>query len=384
MNPFTAERPPKTAPSQSQVKDNAMKSLNKRSARRKRGSTTAFFSLAMIPMIGIMALGFEIGNVAVQHKRLQNYVDSKAVAKLKEEFGNLAQQVEFTRFIDGATTTPGTGIQAVEDDGIWDFSVTSGDPFRSNVPNTLQNRQVPAFRFSVDPFEAPLLFGPLFNVPSVQIRAEAVAFAPRRDVVIVQDVSGSMCQPVDFGPCGPNAAANTRLDQAVQANIALVSEMNGQDIPGDRVGMVEFDGGIVRTLPLTTLSNGFGNVTTFVGATASNGGGTAIAGGLQAGIDLFNATGDDKEVERILILVGDGIDNDRGASLTATANAQANFGIHTYSIFFCPDNNCGNGAGYLDSPLPQGNGTFNNAQNGLDLVQLMIDIVAGVPMKLVR
>ncbi|MDH3687019.1 MAG: hypothetical protein OEP95_12375, partial [Myxococcales bacterium] len=80
----------------------------------------------------------------------------------------------------------------------------------------------------------------------------------------------------------------------------------------------------------------------------------------------------------------DGIDNDRGASLTATANAQANFGIHTYSIFFCPDNNCGNGAGYLDSPLPQGNGTFNNAQNGLDLVQLMIDIVAGVPMKLVR
>ncbi|MGI9431379.1 MAG: vWA domain-containing protein [Myxococcota bacterium] len=369
-----------------------MKPLEKRAARRKRGSTTAFFSLGMIPMIGIMALGFEIGNVAVEYRRLQNYVDSKAVAALKEEFGSLAQDVEFHRFVDGAGPPGAPAVDAQPEKGHWDFDafnaaqlgLPSLPPFIRTDSLSLQPGRVPAYRVGVDPFEVPLLFGPLFNVPSVQIRAEAVAFAPRREVVIVQDVSGSMCQPVDFGPCGPGAAANTRLAQAVQANLTLVGQMNGQGVPGDRIGVVDFDNGIVRTLPLTALSGGVGNVTSFITNTVSNAGGTAIAGGLQAGVNLFNAVGPDPEVERILILIGDGIDGNRGASLTATANAQANFGIHTYSIFFCPDNNCPNGAAYLGTPLPQGNGTFTNAPNGPVLTQLLNDIVTGVPMKLVQ
>ena len=34
-----------------------MNFLNKKSARRQRGTTTAFFAFGMIPMVGIMALG---------------------------------------------------------------------------------------------------------------------------------------------------------------------------------------------------------------------------------------------------------------------------------------------------------------------------------------
>ena len=65
--------------------------------RSRRGTTSLFILMGMIPMMGIVAVALEFGNVAVHHKRLQNYVDSRAVGALKTEVRG-DQAVELYQF----------------------------------------------------------------------------------------------------------------------------------------------------------------------------------------------------------------------------------------------------------------------------------------------
>ena len=359
-----------------------MRSWNQRATRRQRGTTTAFMALGMIPMVGIMALAVELGNVAVHTKRLQNYVDSKAVAELKERFGGLPQHVEFHGFTNGVAPGGPEAAVAQRDAGHWNFDAAPGtNAFtRTDDLNLLAGR-APAYRFEVDPFEVPLLFGPLFEIPSVPIRAEATAFAPRRAVVIVQDVSGSMCSP-DGEPCAGTASAATRIEQAKAATRAMVLEMDDQEIPGDRVGVVAFNGGIVASQNLTDLNGGGDGVIDGFIAGLQAQGGTNLPTGLQAGVDLFGATGPDAEIDRVIILIGDGT----GGDATAAANNAAALGINVYTVLFCtpdPVYTCGATEAGVFNGLTRGRGIFEPAGSA-NLPVVLRNIVTTVPMKLVR
>ncbi len=65
-----------------------MKSTSSRPSRRNRGSVTVFFTVGMIAMIGLVGLTIDFGHLAARRTMLQNYVDAKAVAALKEQFGS--------------------------------------------------------------------------------------------------------------------------------------------------------------------------------------------------------------------------------------------------------------------------------------------------------
>ncbi|MGI9431378.1 MAG: VWA domain-containing protein [Myxococcota bacterium] len=350
-----------------------MKLFDKKTSRRLRGSTTAFFAFGMIPMVGIMALGFEIGNVAVQYRRLQNYVDSKAVAALKEEFGSLAQDVEFFRFVDGATA--GGVVDAVPEKGHWDFDTfNNASPFVATNSLSLASGSVPAYRVAVESFDAPLLFGPLFNVASVVIRAEAVAFAPRREIVLVQDVSGSMCLPGGSPPC----SSGGRIGPAKTADTQLITQMASQGIPGDRMGIVAFNDGVEDTQPLTPITS-TNSLVNFVNDLEGTGG-TDVGAGINAGNDLFSSTTPDVEIARIMIIVGDG---PGGSGAEAAADAAEALGADVHTIAFCDGGDCSAATSFLVG-LTRGNGTFSQAPSGPALTQLLNDIVTGVPMKLVQ
>jgi Mg-chelatase subunit ChlD len=203
---------------------------------------------------------------------------------------------------------------------------------------------------------------------------DAIAFAPKRDVVIVQDVSGSM--------------KGSPIAQAINADQTLVGEMRDQRMPGDRVGVVAFASDVSGTpLPLTILAGGGAStVTSHIGG-LSAGGGTNIPSGIEAGIDMFSATGPAvPEVDRIMILVGDGGDGNQSTSegLAATAGDDTHR-INFYTIYFATgNNNCqAQGAAYLQS-LPQRRGYFRCAPTPQELTQIMADIVTGIPMRVVQ
>jgi hypothetical protein len=355
-----------------------MKSKCIRDLRRNRGSVTVFFTLGMICMIGIAGVTIDFGHVAARKTMLQNYVDAKAVATLKEEFGSPTQRIELKDYLgDGfVNALADPGLKADVAPGVWNFTAVS-NKWIAPAPFSLSASMVPARSATVAQLDVPLFFGPLFGIQTAKIHADAIAFAPKREVVIVQDVSGSM-----------NGTPRT---QAANANWTLVNQMQSHDMPGDRVGVVAFDSAVVGTLNLTNLNGGSTQVLNWIqtnlGTGGVGGGGTNIPSGIQAGTDMFTATGAAvPSVERIMIVVGDGGDGNLSTSqgLAATAGNDTNR-INLFTIYFATGgNNCGaSGATYLQS-LPQRRGNFSCAPNGSQLTQIMTDIVTGVPMRLVQ
>jgi hypothetical protein len=331
-------------------------------SRRKRGLITAWFAAGMVPLIGVMGLSLDLGQVAVKQSQLQSYVDAKAVAFLKERFGNFgaSSKVRVDQFLDA----PGIAEAVMPSQvSIWDFSVGQLRP-----PNTpIAAGRAPAVPATLANFDVPLFFGPLFGVDKVTLEARAIAYAPRREVVIVQDVSGSM--------------TGTFMTQAKAAVTQVINEMFNQNLPYDRMGLVTFDS---NAYPVTDPNGGMNPVFLANGRNALVNkvagwqavGGTNVPSGLQMGIGMF-AGPPSPETERLLILVGDGQDGNLNQSKQLVQDAWDDQRIHTYTILIG-----NNGADYL-SQLPRGRGTFKQTA-GADLDDLLTSIVTSIPMRLVE
>lgn len=356
-----------------------MKSKRFRTSRRNRGSVTVFFTLGMICMVGIAGVTLDFGNVAARKAMLQNYVDAKAVAALKEEFGSPTQRIELADYLGNGfvNSLANPGLKADVFPGVWNFTAVSNQ-WISPAPFSLSASMVPARNARVQQLDVPLFFGPLFGIQTASIHADAIAFAPKRDVVIVQDVSGSM--------------SGTPLNQAINADRTLVSQMQTQNMPGDRVGVVAFDNTVVATLGLTPLAgSGAGTVDSFI-AGLSTGNTTNIGAGINQANAFFAANGSPvPSVERIMIVVGDGSNCCQNVgTLDANTNAAADTADNThevdlYTIYFAANgNNCNNQTATFLAGLIRNRGTFSCAPNGTQLTQMLIDIVTGVPMRLVQ
>ena len=269
-----------------------------------------WMAVALPPMMALTGLALDMGNVALVRTRLQNYVDAEAISALKERFGKLPRQVEPEDFVGPV----GANQDATISDGIFDFKSST---FTQTGSLHLQPLQVPARHAKVTGFEVPLLFGPIVGVPSVKLDQEAVAFLGRRQVVIVQDVSGSMAQ-------------GSRMPNAKNADRKVILDMVAQGIAGDQVGLVAFDDGLVTKQPLTALANGGHNGLISIVDGWGPMGGTHISIGIKEGASLFPEP-HDRDVERIMIVVGDGEDCTFAESTQAAADAGAR-DIHLFTI----------------------------------------------------
>lgn len=347
-----------------------METTPDRANRRKRGVVTAWIAAGMVPLVGLMGLALDFGQVAVKQSQLQSYVDAKSIAFLKEKFGTFgaSKKVVLNDFVDA----PGIPEAVILPDvGIWNFQTRT---YSASAPLTPQNGMAPAVPATLSGFEVPLFFGPLFGIDKVTLEARAVAYAARREVVIVQDVSGSMQLPY--------AGFADRMSAARSAVKQMLTAMGTQDLPFDRVGLVTFDSSANPVAdprggmnPAYLAGGGLGQLSSKVnGWTANNG--TNVPAGLQMGIAMFNGP-PTPEVEKLLILVGDGEDGSLSTSQQLVTDAWNQKGIHTYTILIGDS-----GKDYLNK-LPRGRGTFRQS-TGNDLTPLLTSIVTSVPMRLVE
>jgi len=341
-----------------------------RSTRRKRGIAMIWMAIGMAPLMGLTGLALDMGNVALMRSKLQNYADAKAISSLKERFGGLPRQVLLEDYVGKA----GTGKTKDADVGI--FSFQFGD-FKPTGTLTLAAREVPARKAFVKDFPLPLIFGPIVGVPSVNVSVDAVAYLGRRQVVIVQDVSGSMSQ-------------GSRMPNAKNADRRVIQEMESQQIAGDQVGLVAFDDGLVTKKGLTNLAGGGAGQLVGIVNGWSPQGGTNISLGIKEGASLY-AEPHDADVERILIVVGDGEDCEFKKSVDEV-NKEGARGIHVFTIMitggqsFPGGGGCDNNGGpekYF-AALPRNRGVYKPSPNGSDLSSLLVSIVAGIPLRLVQ
>jgi hypothetical protein len=345
-----------------------------RRLRRKRGIAMIWMAVAMPAMIGLTGLALDMGNVALVRAQLQSYVDAEAVSALKEKFGGLPRQVELEDFVGAA----GAGKGLVEDQGIYNgiYDFESGT-FTRTTSLHLEPLQVPARHAAITDFEVKLMFGPIVGVPSVKLDQQAVAYLGRRQVVIVQDVSGSMAQ-------------GSRMPNAKSADRSVILEMDKQQIAGDQVGLVAFDDGLVTKQPLKALANGGAASLAAIVDGWGPMGGTNISLGIKEGAALFPEP-HERDVERILIIVGDGED----CSFTESkkeAEAAGARDIHLFTIMitggqsFPSAGGCDNNGGPEDyfAALPQKRGSYKPSPGGADLDSMLKAIVAGIPLHLVE
>jgi uncharacterized protein YegL len=268
----------------------------RRSSRRERGAVSIVVAIAMVPLIGVLALAVDYGNCIVAQTALQNYVDAKALAHLKEQFGLPVEEVTIEHHVPlygEAVPTP------VLEKGAWRFDIQDFQGFTS-----VAQPGVPAVQVELPAFQRNMLLGGFFGIGSQELSAQAVSFVRRRQIVIIQDVSGSM--------------SGTKIQEARGALDTLVDYMAGNQMPGDRMGLVSYSGAVDenQSVALDLMYSHQINDLRSVISSLSAGGSTATQDGINRAREWFEANPDDL-ADQVAILVSDGAPNDPGAAESA-------------------------------------------------------------------
>lgn len=176
----------------------------------RRGSIIVLAALLMVVLLGMVAFAVDIGYITNTKAELRRAVDSGALAGagvLVE--GTTKANSEVTKFLthpnnlvghrsvktDEITITPGNYVSGV-------FSPTN------NLPS--------AVKVHVDFKNQPLFFGRVLGKKTVNLSAEAIAQYQPRDIMMVLDFSGSMCDDSTLGAIG------TLGRTTVEASIAQI------------------------------------------------------------------------------------------------------------------------------------------------------------------
>jgi uncharacterized protein YegL len=262
-------------------------------SRHERGAVSIIVAIAMVPLIGVLALVVDYGNCIVAQTALQNYVDAKAMAHLKEQFGLDVDEVT----IGNHVPLYGEEVPApVLERGAWRFDLDDFNAFTS-----VAQQGVPAVRVQVPSFQRNLLLGGFFGVGSQELSASAVSFVKKRHIVIIQDVSGSM--------------QGEKIQEARGALETLVDYMADHPMPGDMMGLVAYSGGVDdgQSVDLSLMTHPQAHTLRSTVSSLSAGGSTATQDGIDRGREMFEASPDDL-ADQVAILVSDGAPNDPDAA----------------------------------------------------------------------
>lgn len=216
--------------------------------RPRRGVFIVLAAIVMVVLFGFLSLGIDTGLIALEQTRLQNGVDAAA----------LAASQEITSAVQDASTQGGDpnsislahakqmAVDVADHNGVyinpdrdvvfgkrtynpatteWDIT-WNATPY--NVVKVIARRDQPDM--SARDSKLPLAFGWALGKPTMDLKAEAIAFVEARDMVVVLDFSGSMNYDSQY-------SAISRLGQdAIEDNMVDIFNAMNPD-----VGDLSFD-----------------------------------------------------------------------------------------------------------------------------------------------
>jgi hypothetical protein len=340
--------------------------------RRERGSATLWLVVGMVPMVGFAAVAIDVGTVVVARAKVQRAAESAAhagVKALRDGQGDGGALARAQQVFDANTS----GGSFASDASVGSFDLASG---AFSDGGTVGPGEVPAVELQAEG-SVPLVFAPIVGVNSMSFSVEAVYGGRKREVVIVQDVSGSF---------------NAQLQNAKNADMALVQQMADQDLPGDRVGVVTFGSSTAVERDLSPLATETPQVLGTIaaiqqqtcGANPRCGNSTRTDLGIQQATDLFQFS-DPAETERVIIIVTDGQPTGVGnAQLQAenAADVAGAQGIHIFTLLLNTNNNPQ--ASFSNQQLTRGAGTAFETADPASLEELLLQILGALPLLLVR
>lgn len=352
--------------------------------RRERGVVSVFVVIALIVLVGFVALAIDNGYVLATRSQLQNASDAAALAaavSIRE--GSTLAGAASDAVATAARNRAGDS-NVVIDAGDVEFGSFDFDA-REFVPGGYAGVTAVRVTASRDAGSAQgplqLLLAPVLGLDSADVVAAATAALGRRDVMLVQDVSGSF------------------RDELPQARDALRDFSNAtaaQGLSGDRIGLAIFSNESRLERPLSDipeeLSPLIGTINSFPHSDAIDefDGYTDIGDGLDEGIDELLAK-TRRSSQQVIILVSDGVpcpSSRRQPALDAVDRADAE-DISIFTVYLDqPGTTTCSGTTQGDSDfmrqLISGFGKFYETTNPNDLDDILVSIVAEMPMVLVE
>jgi len=395
--------------------------MRARTSRRGNFAILMAFSFSGFLAMGAVAVDlYWVRNVRAE---LSNATDAAAHAALVElrRTGNITAATDLAIAVAGANTAGGESVTLPPGNvefGIWDFddrSFSAGGSY-TNAVRVRAVREDGGVDGPIQTFVAPTV-----GLGDGDGDASATAAFRFRDMVIVQDVTGSFSRS---------------LDKAREADLAFLDYVYGQGFPQDRLGMVTFTGGAQEFTPIQTVSGSYSatrsqwygdGVATYnsvlrryntktAGLTicykprssapynaswmqrCSLGGDYTNPGsGLELGMQKLQALGASGNT-KVIVFVSDGRPQCASTSYTdpctagriqyaydTAADIQA-AGIHTFVVSFCEDCNASQMATQFafNEQLVTGMGRAYSTPDASDLPDILLDIAAAIPLALVE
>ncbi|MDE0884967.1 MAG: VWA domain-containing protein [Myxococcota bacterium] len=237
------------------------------SADRRRGGLVSFLVIGTV-VIFLTMVSFTVstGEILIRQQKLQDFVDATALAgaaALRDGDNALqavSNAVSLASEPSGAPFPNMTLSPGAVEVGRYDFI---NHKFISTASST---EGVPAVRVVLPlsvglgpdtPSDSTFIMSSFLRdqlgLDEISLHAEAIAVVRPRDIVIVQDITGSFIQEFEY---------------ARSADLALVEIIaNSYGGLGDRIGVVTFGRKAYTEFPLTPVAEGAEDLTEFLGST---------------------------------------------------------------------------------------------------------------------
>ena len=360
--------------------------------RDDRGSAITMFAVFLMVGVGFAAIVIDGGYLYSLKNKLQTTADAAALAAVTQLPDEDA--VEDTALEYVAKNMPASEHGGVLDDGDivvgnWDENTRTFTP-EVDPGNAVR---VTTRRSQANGNAAGLFFAPILGFDQVDVETTAIAaFGSNQpwDVVIVQDVTTSF---------------SAEIGDAIDANQTLLECIRDNTSPDSQVGITLFTGVSLIAEPLQPIGTNFDDLYETVSNLATAGGtGTHVGAGLESGIAQFTDPGYTPAPDvlgKAMIIVGDGkstVDSDvqpydgscggncNVSDLERIAVEQADaadaLGISVYTVFY--DENNDDSAAMFFENLVRGDGLALRTPDAEDLPELLFQICASLPLRLVK
>jgi Flp pilus assembly protein TadG len=202
-----------------------------RRMRARRGNYAILAGVTLTAMLGMAALAVDTALIHYAKIQSQAVADAGAHAALVmlRETGNIEASRDFAMNVVSANRLLGARAVVEDEDivfGTWDYDTRAFD-----ADGEWTNSVQVTVRKTSDSDNGPVatLFMRLFGVQynEVQATAPAIGALRFREIIVVQDVTGSFADEIDL---------------ARDADLALLDYLAENPQPGDRIGMVTFVG----------------------------------------------------------------------------------------------------------------------------------------------
>jgi Flp pilus assembly protein TadG len=358
----------------------------------RRGATVVLIAVLMPLFFGLAALTIDVANVCSVKAQLQNAVDAAALAAASGlPDGERVRQ----RAVDYASgnRVNGAGLYLLDADidiGVWDSTAAKFAVSQWPSPTPSNAVRVRAELSEERGTAINTFIAGIIGHKVTEIKASATATfatADSWDVIIVQDKSSS------FTPA---------LEQAKQADKALVECLAGNTGSDSHVGLVSFTGSgyaEVAVKPIGELHSLLNSIDDLEPCCQSSCGskpkcsGTNIAAGINLAISELNGLSTSGR-PRAIVLVSDGKPHDPSgvaakhaalaAQAIAAADAAAEQGISVFTVYYAGSSETPEEDAAFVSTLVRGKGTFSSTPDPAELTDLLWKVCSSMPLRLVE